>query len=140
MILGSIVDGIVIDHIPAERGMDIYKYLSLDELDCEVAFIKNAKSEKFGKKDILKINEIIDLDYDMLGFIDPRITVNIIKNGERFEKIHPSLPKTLTGIISCKNPRCITSVERDLPHVFTLTDPDKKTYRCVYCETKAETK
>lgn len=140
MILGSIVDGIVIDHIPAERGMDIYKYLSLDELDCEVAFIKNAKSEKFGKKDILKINEIIDLDYDMLGFIDPRITVNIIKNGERVEKIHPSLPKTLTGIISCKNPRCITSVERDLPHVFTLTDPDKKTYRCVYCETKAETK
>ncbi len=140
MILGSIVDGIVIDHIPAERGMDIYKYLSLDELDCEVAFIKNAKSEKFGKKDILKINEIIDLDYDMLGFIDPRITVNIIKNGERVEKIHPSLPKTLTGIITCKNPRCITSVERDLPHVFTLTDPDKKTYRCVYCETKAETK
>lgn len=138
MILGSIVDGIVIDHIPAERGMDIYKYLSLDELDCEVAFIKNAKSEKFGKKDILKINEIIDLDYDMLGFIDPRITVNIIKNGERIEKIHPSLPKTLTGIITCKNPRCITSVERDLPHVFTLTDPDKKTYRCIYCETKAE--
>lgn len=140
MILGSIVDGIVIDHIPAERGMDIYKYLSLDELDCEVAFIKNAKSEKFGKKDILKINEIIDLDYDMLGFIDPRITVNIIKNGERVEKIHPSLPKTLTGIITCKNPRCITSVERDLPHVFTLTDPCKKTYRCIYCETKAENK
>lgn len=140
MILGSIVDGIVIDHIPAERGMDIYKYLSLDELDCEVAFIKNAKSEKFGKKDILKINEIIDLNYDMLGFIDPRITVNIIKNGERVEKIHPSLPKTLTGIITCKNPRCITSVERDLPHVFTLTDPDKKTYRCIYCETKAENK
>ncbi len=140
MILGSIVDGIVIDHIPAERGMDIYKYLSLDELDCEVAFIKNAKSEKFGKKDILKINEIIDLDYDMLGFIDPRITVNIIKNGERVEKIHPSLPKTLTGIITCKNPRCITSIERDLPHVFTLTDPDKKTYRCIYCETKAENK
>lgn len=140
MILGSIVDGIVIDHIPAERGMDIYKYLSLDELDCEVAFIKNAKSEKFGKKDILKINEIIDLDYDMLGFIDPRITVNIIKNGERVEKIHPSLPKTLTGIITCKNPRCITSVERDLPHVFTLTDSDKKTYRCIYCETKAENK
>ena len=138
MILGSIVDGIVIDHIPAERGMDIYKYLSLDELDCEVAFIKNAKSEKFGKKDILKINEIINLDYDMLGFIDPRITVNIIKNGERVEKIHPSLPKTLTGIISCKNPRCITSVERDLPHVFTLTDAENKVYRCIYCDTKAE--
>lgn len=138
MILGSIVDGIVIDHIPAERGMDIYKYLKLDELNCEVAFIKNAKSEKYGKKDILKINEIIDLNYDMLGFIDPSITVNIIKNGERIEKIHPSLPQKLTGVIKCKNPRCITSSEQELPHIFKLTDAEKKTYRCIYCETKAE--
>lgn len=138
MILGSIVDGIVIDHIPAERGMDIYRYLKLDELNCEVAFIKNAKSEKYGKKDILKINEIIDLNYDMLGFIDPSITVNIIKDGERVEKIHPNLPKTLTGVIKCKNPRCITSSEQELPHIFKLTDTEKKTYRCIYCETKAE--
>lgn len=138
MILGSIVDGIVIDHIPAERGMDIYKYLKLDELNCEVAFIKNAKSEKYGKKDILKINEIIDLNYDMLGFIDPSITVNIIKDGERVEKIHPSLPRKLTGVIKCKNPRCITSSEQELPHIFKLTDAEKKIYRCIYCETKAE--
>lgn len=138
MILGSIVDGIVIDHIPAERGMDIYKYLKLDELNCEVAFIKNAKSEKYGKKDILKINEIIDLNYDMLGFIDPSITVNIIKDGERVEKIHPSLPQKLTGVIKCKNPRCITSSEQELPHIFKLTDAEKKIYRCIYCETKAE--
>lgn len=138
MILGSIVDGIVIDHIPAERGMDIYRYLKLDELNCEVAFIKNAKSEKYGKKDILKINEIIDLNYDMLGFIDPSITVNIIKDGERVEKIHPSLPEKLTGVIKCKNPRCITSSEQELPHIFKLTDAEKKTYRCIYCETKAE--
>lgn len=138
MILGSIVDGIVIDHIPAEHGMDIYKHLKLDELDCEVAFIKNATSKKYGKKDILKINEIISLNYDMLGFIDPRITVNIIRNGERVKKIHPSLPEKLTEVIRCKNPRCITSVEQELPHVFKLTDPNTKTYRCIYCETKAE--
>ena len=116
MIIGTIVDGIVIDHIPAGRAMDLYRDLGLDKLECEVAVIKNASSGKYGKKDILKINEVIDLNYDMLGYIDPHITVNIIRGGERMEKIHPHLPETITGVIRCKNPRCITSIEQE---VFT---------------------
>ncbi len=138
MIIGSIVNGIVIDHIPAGRGMELYRYLKLDDMECEVALIKNASSDKYGKKDILKVNEVIDLDFDMLGYIAPQITVNIIRNGERVEKVHPKLPETITGVLRCKNPRCITSVEQELPHVFKLTNPLKATYRCVYCETKAE--
>lgn len=138
MIIGTIVNGIVIDHIPAGRGMELYSYLGLDDLECEVALIKNAQSSKLGKKDILKINEIIDLNYDILGFIDPRITVDIVKDGKRTEKLHPSLPETITGIIKCKNPRCITSVEQELEHCFKLTDRDTKTYRCIYCDTKAK--
>ena len=135
MIIGTIVNGVVIDHIPAGRGMQIYHYLKLDEVNCEVAIIKNAESKKHQKKDILKINEVIDLNYDMLGYIDPLITVNIIRGGQRVEKIHPVLPETLTGVIRCKNPRCITSVEQELPHVFRLTDREKGVYRCMYCDT-----
>ena len=136
MIIGTIVDGIVIDHIPAGRAMDLYRALGLDKLECEVAVIKNASSGKYGKKDILKINEVIDLNYDMLGYIDPHITVNIIRGGERMEKIHPHLPETITGVIRCKNPRCITSIEQELPHIFRLTDREHGVYRCLYCDTK----
>ena len=138
MIIGTIVDGIVIDHIPAGRGMDLYKELGLDKLECEVAVIKNASSGKYGKKDILKINEVIDLNYDMLGYIDPHITVNIIRGGERMEKIHPHLPETIVGVIRCKNPRCITSTERSLVHEFKLVDPARRLYRCIYCEQQAK--
>ena len=138
MIIGTIVNGIVIDHIPAGRGMELYRYLKLEDLDCEVALIKNAVSEKYGKKDILKIAEIIDLNYDMLGYIAPQITVDIIENGERVKKLHPELPELITDVIQCKNPRCITSTEQELKHVFKLTDRQSGTYRCIYCETRAE--
>ena len=138
MIIGTIVNGIVIDHIPAGRGMEIYRYLHLDELECEVALIKNAASGKRGKKDILKVGEIIGLDYDLLGYIDPRITVNIIRDGQRVEKLHPSLPERITGIIRCKNPRCMTSTEQGLEHIFRLTDRENGVYRCIYCDTRAE--
>lgn len=138
MIIGTIVDGVVIDHIPAGRGLEIYQYLHLDEMECEVALIKNAHSNKLGKKDILKINEVIDLNFELLGYIDPRITVNIIRNGVRVEKMHPQLPEKVTGIIKCKNPRCITSTEQDLPHVFQLTDREHGVYRCIYCESRAK--
>lgn len=138
MIIGTIVNGIVIDHIPAGHGMELYTYLGLDELDCEVALIKNAESGKYGKKDILKINESIDINYDILGYIAPEITVNIIKDGKRIEKIHPELPETITNVIRCKNPRCITSVEQELSHVFKLTDKENQIYRCIYCESRAK--
>jgi aspartate carbamoyltransferase regulatory subunit len=138
MIIGTIVNGIVIDHIPAGHGMELYRYLKLDRLECEVALIKNAASTKREKKDILKINEVIDLNFDILGYIDPRITVNIIQGGERVKKLHPALPKQITNVIKCKNPRCITSIEQDLPHVFRLTDEEKGVYRCIYCDTKAK--
>ena len=138
MLIGTIVDGIVIDHIPAGRGMELYRYLRLDELTCEVAIIMNAPSGKRGKKDILKINEVIDLNLDLLGYIDPHITVNIIKNGERVSKTHPALPETIRGVIHCKNPRCITSREQELEHIFKLTDPDRRVYRCIYCDTRAK--
>ncbi len=138
MLIGTIVDGIVIDHIPAGRGMELYKYLELDKLDCEVALIKNASSGKRGRKDILKINEVIDLNFDLLGYIDPHITVNIIRGGRRVEKRHPELPETIKGVIRCKNPRCITSVEQELEHIFRLTDREKRVYRCIYCDTRAK--
>ena len=138
MIIGNIRDGIVIDHIPAGRGMDLYSYLKLGKLDCEVALIKNAESGKRGKKDIIKIGAPIDLDYTILGFIDPNITVNIIEDGKRARKFNPALPETIMNLIKCKNPRCITSCEQELPHVFRLTDREHGVYRCMYCETKAE--
>ncbi len=138
MIIGNIRDGIVIDHIPAGRGMEIYRYLKLDDVQCEVAVIKNAESRKHEKKDILKINENISLNYEMLACIAPNITVNIIRDGKLVEKIHPQLPERVIGVLKCANPRCITSIEQELEHVFRLADREKGTYRCIYCDTIAK--
>ena len=138
MNIDSIRNGIVIDHIQAKKGMEIYKALKLSELDCSVAIITNAKSKKMGRKDIIKIDKNIDLDMDILGYIDPNITINIINNDERTEKYHVELPKEIKNIIKCKNPRCITSVEKELQQIFVLTDKEKKAYRCKYCETLKE--
>ena len=137
MIIGQIKDGIVLDHITAGRGMEIYNILGLGRLDCTVAMIKNAESEKKGKKDIIKIGQVIDLDFDVLGYIDPGITVNIIRNGALVKRAHLSLPERITGIIKCKNPRCITSTEQELLQEFRLVNPEKKIYRCVYCDSTA---
>ena len=138
MHIDSIRNGIVLDHIKAGKAMEIYRFLGLDALDCSVAIIKNAPSKKQGKKDIIKIDSEMNLDLNILGFIDPRITVNIIKDGALVEKKHLSLPAQIRDVLKCKNPRCITSVEQELPHIFNLTDPARAVYRCVYCETKAE--
>ena len=138
MNIDSIKTGIVIDHIKAGEGMKIYKFLNLDELECSIAIIKNVHSKLMGKKDIIKIDAELDVDLNALGYIDSDITINIIKDGVRTEKYHPHLPATITGIIKCKNPRCITTTEQELAHVFKLTDADKKIYRCLYCEAKAE--
>ena len=137
MNIDSIHNGIVLDHIQAGRAMEIYRFLGLDALDCSIAIIKNAPSKKHGRKDIIKIDSEMALDLNILGFIDPRITVNIIKDGALTEKKHLSLPAQIRDVLKCKNPRCITSVEQDLPHVFRLTDPRHAVYRCIYCETKA---
>lgn len=137
MIIGKIKDGIVLDHITAGRGMEIYKILGLDKLDCTVAMIKNADSVKKGKKDIIKVGQVIDLDFDVLGYIDPGITVNLIQDGELVKREHLTLPERVRGIIKCKNPRCITSTEQELEQEFRLTDPEKKIYRCIYCEHEA---
>ena len=137
MIIGQIKDGIVLDHITAGRGMEIYRVLGLDKLDCTVAMIKNADSVKKGKKDIIKVGQVIDLDFDVLGYIDPGITVNIIQDGKLAKRSHLSLPERVKGIIRCKNPRCITSVEQELVHEFRLVDREKKIYRCIYCEHEA---
>ena len=138
MNIDSIKNGIVIDHITAGKSMEIYKLLKLDTLDCSVAIIKNAQSRKLGKKDIIKIDSEIPLNMDVLGFVDPGVTVDIIKDGKLAEKKSIDLPEKLVGVIKCKNPRCITSTEQELPHIFRLTDREKKIYRCAYCETKAE--
>ena len=135
--VGRISEGFVLDHIEAGKSMEIYRYLHLDKLDCCVAIIKNAKSNKMGKKDIIKIEcplEMIDLD--ILGFIDHNITVNIIENEKIVDKMSLKLPKKITNVIRCKNPRCITSIEQGLDHVFVLTDEENQIYRCKYCEEK----
>ena len=137
MIIGQLKDGYVLDHITAGRGMDIYNLLKLGELDCSVAMIKNADSVKMGQKDIIKIGQLIDLNFDALGFVDPGITVDVIRDGQRVEKKRLSLPEKLTGVIRCRNPRCITSTEQGLLHEFRLTDRAHKVYRCVYCDTVA---
>ncbi len=137
MIIGQIKDGIVLDHITAGRGMEIYNILKLSRLNCTVAMIENAESEKMGKKDIIKIGQVIDLNFDVLGYIDPGITVNIIKNGELVKRQHLTLPERVVGVIKCKNPRCITSVEQELVHEFRLVDPARQVYRCIYCESEA---
>ena len=140
MRIDSIKNGIVIDHITAGKGMDIYSLLGLDNLDCSIAIIKNATSAKLGRKDIIKIDADIDVNMDILGYIDPGITVNIIKDGVRVEKKTMSLPIELVNVISCKNPRCITSTEQELPQIFKLTDKNKAVYRCIYCEVAANNK
>ncbi|MBQ8859628.1 MAG: aspartate carbamoyltransferase regulatory subunit [Clostridia bacterium] len=138
MNIDSIKNGIVIDHITAGRGMDLYRLLGLDGADCPVAIIKNAASRKMGKKDIIKIDADLYLDVAILGYVDPGVTVNVIKNGALVEKKQIALPERLTNVIRCKNPRCITTTEQELTHIFKLTDPEKRVYRCLYCETKAE--
>lgn len=137
MNIDSIKNGIVIDHIVAGRGMELYHLLGLDKLDCSVAIIKNVNSSKMGKKDIIKIDAAIDIDMDILGYVDPDATINVIRDGKRVEKKKINLPKTLTNVIFCKNPRCITTTEQELPHIFKLADPEKRVYRCIYCETNA---
>ena len=137
MNIGHIENGIVLDHITAGNGMNIYNVLHLGELDCTVALIKNADSPKMGKKDIIKISTHMDLDLDVLGYLDPGITVNIIRDGVVAEQRTLALPQRVVGVIQCKNPRCITSSERGIVHEFKLTDPAKKVYRCIYCEQKA---
>ncbi|MBQ1956628.1 MAG: aspartate carbamoyltransferase regulatory subunit [Clostridia bacterium] len=138
MNIDSIKNGIVIDHITAGLGMEIYRLLNLDELDCSVAIIKNAVSKKMGKKDIIKIDANIDLDMDIIGYVDPGISVSIIKDNRLVEKKNIALPERLVNVIHCKNPRCIISTEQELPHVFKLSDKEKKIYRCIYCEVQGE--
>ena len=137
MVIDAIKNGIVIDHITAGKAMELYRILGLGDLDCTVAILKNVTSAKHGRKDIIKIDQIMELDWDVIGYVDPNITVNIIKDGVRVEKRQLKLPERITNVIHCKNPRCITSVEQELPHVFQLTDPVNRVYRCLYCETKA---
>ncbi len=137
MKIDSIKNGIVIDHITAGKAMQIYNLLGLDSMDCSVALIKNVSSSKMGKKDIIKVDADIDVDTDILGYIDPGATVNIIKNEVTVEKKKLELPEKLTNVIKCKNPRCITSTEQELPQMFKLTDKERKVYRCIYCETAA---
>ena len=135
--ISGIKEGVVLDHIQAGKSMEIYKYLGLGKLDCTVAIIKNARSSKMGRKDIIKIEGLLNsLDLDILGYIDHNITVNIIKDERIVEKKQLKLPKKLVNVIHCKNPRCITSTEQELPHIFYLADPEKEVYRCQYCDEK----
>ena len=138
MNIDSIKNGFVIDHIPAGRGMEIYGLLGLDALDCSIALIRNVGSRKLGKKDIIKVDCDISFNMDILGYVDPGITVNVIKEGKIVEKKTMELPKRIVNVVQCKNPRCITSTEQELPHIFQLTDPEKRVYRCFYCEAKAK--
>ena len=137
MNIDSIKRGIVIDHIRAGYSMTIYNLLGLDQLNSTVAIIKNVKSKKMGRKDIIKVDADIDIDLDVLGYIDPDVTVNIIKNGRLAQKKKLELPERLVGVIKCGNPRCITSTERELDHIFNLTDRQNRIYRCAYCEAKS---
>lgn len=137
MRVDEIKNGVVIDHIGCGKAMKIYAMLSLDALDSPVAVLRNVPSKVMGKKDIIKIDGNIAIDFDVLGFISPNITVDIIRDGVVVEKKHIDLPKQLTDILLCKNPRCITSTEQDIHHIFRLTDKEKGIYRCVYCDTKA---
>lgn len=138
MNIDSIKNGYVIDHIPAGRGMKIYQLLGLDDLDCSIALIKNVGSRKMGKKDIIKVDSAISFNMDILGYVDPGITVNVVKEGKIVEKKTLDLPKRLVNVVQCKNPRCITTTEQELAHIFLLTDSEKRVYRCFYCEAKAK--
>ncbi|MBP3276060.1 aspartate carbamoyltransferase regulatory subunit [Kandleria sp.] len=136
MKVDSIVNGIVLDHITAGKVMEVYDALKLDKLDCSVAILKNVSSNKMGKKDILKIDNDFDIDLDVLGYIDHNITVSYIKDGKTVEKKHLALPERIINVEKCKNPRCITSVERGLDQEFYLANREKQIYRCIYCDTK----
>ncbi len=138
MHIDSIKNGIVIDHIGAGKGMEIYRLLELEKLDCSIALIKNVPSKKLGRKDIIKIDSDIRVNLDLLGFVDPGITVNIIRDAVLVEKKQMELPERITNVLKCKNPRCITSTEQELSHVFTLTDRETRVYRCLYCESQAK--
>lgn len=137
MNVDSIKNGIVIDHITAGRGMRLYELLGLDKLECTVAIMRNVPSKKMVKKDIIKIDADIPVSFDVIGFVDPDVTVNLIRDGKLVEKRSIDIPETLVNVIKCRNPRCITSVEQELDNVFRLTDKKNKIYRCIYCETKA---
>ena len=137
MNIDSIYTGFVIDHIGASKGMMLYKLLGLAKLECPVAMIMNATSKRMGKKDIIKIDGDIDIDMDVIGYVDPDATVNVIREGKLVEKRDITVPKELKNVLFCKNPRCITSTEQELPHIFRLTDEKKRIYRCIYCDTKA---
>ena len=136
MNIDSIQNGVVVDHIQAGKSMEIYQYLHLDRLDCSVAIIKNVRSGRMGKKDIIKIDTPMNLDLDVLGYIDANITVNIIRDGVRVEKTHLKLPQKLINVIHCKNPRCITVAESQLDSIFLLSNPERHVYRCAYCDTE----
>ena len=138
MHIDEIINGIVIDHIAAGKSMEIYKLLNLDALECSIAIIKNVPSKKMGKKDIIKIDEALDVNLDALGYIDNGITINTIENGVKTNKRHCELPERITNVVKCKNPRCITSTEQEIDHIFKLTDRENKVYRCIYCEMKAK--
>ena len=134
MNIDSIKDGIVIDHIKAKKGMEIYNALNLKELDCSVAIITNARSKKMGRKDIIKIDKKMNINIDILGYIDPNITINVVENDKLIKKYHVELPRKIVNVAKCQNPRCITSVEENLEHIFILTDKENQIYRCKYCD------
>ena len=135
MNVDSIKNGFVLDHIKPEKGMEIYRFLGLDQVDGMVALIRNATSRRMGRKDIIKVDaENLNIDLSVLGYIDPEMTVNVIENEKLVKKYHPELPEQIVDIVKCKNPRCITSTEQELKHIFKLTDRETRTYRCVYCE------
>ena len=137
MNIDSVRNGVVIDHITAGNGARLYELLGLDSLTCTVAFIRNVPSKKMGRKDIIKVDGDVTLNLDVIGYVDPAATVNVIRDGELVEKRNIDMPLQLVNVIKCKNPRCITSCEQELDHIVRLTDRDKKVYRCIYCETKA---
>ncbi len=136
MKFNTVQNGIVLDHIEAGKAMEIYNYLHLNKLDCFVAVLQNTESEKYGKKDIIKINQMIDLDLERLGYMSPNMTINTIKDGEIVNKTQLSLPETLTNVIKCENPHCITTIEQEIKHIFKLVKKDKRIYRCIYCDTE----
>ena len=138
MNIDPIQNGVVIDHIPAGKAMELYQHLNLEQADCSVAILKNVSSQRLGRKDIIKIDGGMDIDWDVLGYIAPDCTVNIIRDGSISEKRHMALPEKLVNVIRCRNPRCITTIEQELPHIFRLTDKEHRVYRCIYCETRAK--
>lgn len=138
MNVDAIKNGIVIDHIKAGQGMEIYRFLGLENLDCAVALMKNVSSRQMGKKDIIKIDGELGLDLNVLGYIDPDITIDIIQDERCLRKYHPTLPDQIRDVVRCKNPRCITTTEQELPQIFRLADRERKVYRCIYCDAKAK--